>query len=121
MYQQRVKNQKSDIMMKSVTRIEEMIMLSILNLGEDAYLVAIQGHLSEIFEKKVSLTSVHLPLRRLEKINYLETRMGEATAVRGGRRKKIYQVTDDGYKALEEYRSISDKLWNNFLETGGRI
>jgi DNA-binding PadR family transcriptional regulator len=106
--------------MKSITRIEEMIMLAILNLREDAYLVSIQAYLSEIFEKKVSLTSVHLPLRRLEKINYLETKMGEATAVRGGRRKKIYYVTDTGYEALEEYRNISNKLWNNYLGIGTR-
>ena len=98
--------------MKSITRTEEMIMLAILYLGEDAYLVSIQAYLSEIFEKKVSLTSVHLPLRRLEKISYLETKMGEATAVRGGRRKKIYYVTDSGYKALEDYRNLSNKLWN---------
>jgi PadR family transcriptional regulator len=101
--------------MKSITRIEEMLILSILNLGDDAYLVSIQNYLSEIFKKKISLTSVHLPLRRLEKIDYLETKMGEATAVRGGRRKKIYKVTDTGYQALEEYRDISNKLWNQYL------
>jgi len=106
--------------MKSITRIEEMIMLSILNLRDDAYLVSIQKYLSEIFKKKVSLTSVHLPLRRLEKVNYLETQMGEATAVRGGRRKKVYKVTDTGYRALEEYRFISNKLWDNYLKTGTR-
>ena len=106
--------------MKSITRIEEMLMLSILNLQDGAYLVAIQDYLSEIFRKKVALTSVHLPLRRLEKINYLETKMGEATAVRGGRRKKIYRVTDIGLKALEEYRDISNKLWNNYLNADTR-
>lgn len=104
--------------MKSITRIEEMIMLAILNLKHDAYLVSIQNYLSEIFEKKVSLTSVHLPLRRLEKIRYLETKMGEATAVRGGRRKKIYNVTNVGFQALDEYRNISNKLWNNYLKMG---
>jgi DNA-binding PadR family transcriptional regulator len=98
--------------MKSITRTEEMIILAILNLREDAYLVSIQAYLSEIFEKSVSLTSVHLPLRRLEKINFLETKMGAATAVRGGRRKKIYYVTEKGYKALEAYRDLSNKLWN---------
>jgi DNA-binding PadR family transcriptional regulator len=102
--------------MKSLTRIEEMIMLAILNLKEDAYLVSIQTYLSEIFEKKVSMTSVHLPLRRLENISYLSTKMGEATAVRGGRRKKIYTVTNIGYEALEEYRKIANKLWDNYME-----
>jgi len=106
--------------MKKITRIEEMIMLSILNLGENAYLVAIQAYLSEISEKKVSLTSVHLPLSRLEKIDYLESQMGEATAIRGGRRKKIYKVTNLGLEALQEYRNISNKLWDDYLKTETR-
>lgn len=106
--------------MKNLTRTEEMIMLAVLNLRENAYLVSIQGYLSEMFEKEVSLTSVHLPLHRLEKIHYLESRMGNATAVRGGRRKKIYTVTKLGLKALEEYRTISEKLWSSYLDTGIR-
>jgi len=103
--------------MKSFTRIEEMIILSIHNLGENAYLVALQDYLSEISEKKISLTSVHLPLSRLEKSGYIKSEMGEATSVRGGRRKKIYMVTKHGYNAIKEHRALNDKLWNNYLGT----
>lgn len=103
--------------MKTITRIEEMLLLSILNLGDDAYLVSIQNYLSEISEKKVSLTAVHLPLSRLENMGYLESEFGEATAVRGGRRKKIYSVTSEGLEALTEYRDLSNKLWNDYLKT----
>ena len=101
--------------MKTITRMEEMIMLSILHLDNNAYLIAIQDYLSNVTKKKISLTSVHLPLSRLEKIKYLESEMGEATAVRGGRRKKIYRVTNDGLEALEKQRDLSNKLWNNYL------
>ena len=103
--------------MKTITRIEEMLLLSILNLGDDAYLVSIQNYLSEISEKKVSLTAGHLPLSRLENMGYLESEFGEATAVRGGRRKKIYSVTSEGLEALTEYRDLSNKLWNDYLKT----
>ena len=101
--------------MKTITRTEEMIMLSILNLGSNAYLVAIKDYLEKITEKNISMTSVHLPLSRLETIGYLNADMGEATAVRGGRRKKIYSVTKLGMEALEEYKSMSDKLWGDYL------
>ena len=101
--------------MKTITRTEEMMLLSILNLGDEAYLVAIKDYLERLTGKSVSMTSVHLPLSRLEKIGYLDSEMGEATAVRGGRRKKIYSVTKAGLKALEDYKSMSDKLWNNYL------
>lgn len=102
--------------MKNLTRKEELIMLSILNLKKKAYLIAIVDHLSQTTEKKVSLTSVHLPLNRLEKNGLLESEFGEATAVRGGRRKKIYTITKLGFESLEEYKRISDLLWENCLK-----
>ena len=100
--------------MKGLTRMEEMILLAILNLKGEAYLVAITDYLSKIISKKVSLTSVHLPLSRLEKQGLIESELGKATAVRGGRRKKIYTITDRGFEELSEYRRISDKLWVNY-------
>jgi DNA-binding PadR family transcriptional regulator len=109
------------LLMKTITRMEEMILLAILHLESNAYLVAIQDYLSDITNKKISLTSVHLPLSRLEKIKYLESEMGEATAVRGGRRKKIYRVTEEGLEALEKQRDLSNRLWNNYpgMDTRG--
>ena len=105
--------------MKDLTRKEELIMLSILNLGKNAYLVAIVDHLSKITGKKVSLTSVHLPLGRLEKTGLIESDYGKSTAVRGGRRKKIYSITKLGFEFLKEHKRISDILWGNLL--GGFI
>ena len=101
--------------MKTLTRNEELILLSILNLQDNAYLIAIQDHLSEITGKNISLTSVHLPLTRLEKSGLIESEFGDATAVRGGRRKKIYKVTNEGFEAIYEYKRISDTLWHNYL------
>ena len=100
--------------MKGLTRMEEMILLAILNLQSEAYLVAITDYLSKITSKQVSLTSVHLPLSRLEKQGLIESALGKATAVRGGRRKKIYTITKWGFEELSEYRRISDKLWLNY-------
>ena len=100
--------------MKGLTRKEELTMLSILNLQRNAYLIAITNHLSKITGKKVSLTSVHLPLSRLEKQGLIESEFGEATAVRGGRRKKIYKVTKKGFEELNEYKRITDMLWTNY-------
>jgi len=102
--------------MKSLTRKEELIMLSIVHLKKSAYLVAIVDHLSQTTGKKVSLTSVHLPLNRLEKSGLIESEFGEATAIRGGRRKKIYSITKLGFEALEEHKRISDQLWENYLK-----
>ena len=102
------------IKMKGLTRKEELTMLSIINLQRNAYLIAITDHLSKITGKKVSLTSVHLPLSRLEKRGLIESEFGEATAVRGGRRKKIYKVTKSGFEELNEYKRITDMLWTSY-------
>jgi DNA-binding PadR family transcriptional regulator len=100
--------------------MEEMILLAVLNLQGEAYLVAITDYLSEITSKKVSLTSVHLPLSRLEKQGLIESALGKATAIRGGRRKKIYKITRRGFAELNEYRRISDKLWINYSKLSMR-
>ena len=106
--------------MKGLTRKEEMVMLSILNLGENAYLIAIQDYLSRVTGKKILLTSAHLPLSRLEKIGYIASEFGEATAVRGGRRKKIYHLTKTGMEALHEHKRISDELWESYMKMASR-
>ena len=100
--------------MKTITQNEERILLSILQLGEDAYLVAIQSYLSRVMHKQISLTSIHLPLSRLETNGLVESTWGEATAIRGGRRKKIYQLTQLGFRVLREYKRIHDALWQDY-------
>ena len=100
--------------MRSITRKEELILLSILNLKDDAYLIAIQNYLTEITGKDVSLTSVITPLNRLERGGLLKSDFGEPTKVRGGRRKKIYKITDFGFELLNEYKKINDVLWTNY-------
>ena len=102
--------------MKTITQIEERILLSILQLGDDAYLVAIKDHLSKVMHKNISLTSIHLPLSRLETNGLVESAWGEATAVRGGRRKKIYSITRYGFQILEEYKRIHDALWQDYTK-----
>ncbi len=100
--------------MKTITQNEERILLSILQLGEDAYLVAIQAYLSRVMHKQISLTSIHLPLSRLETNGLVESAWGEATAIRGGRRKKIYQLSRMGFRVLREYKRIHDALWQDY-------
>jgi len=84
--------------MKFLTRREELILLSIGNLGEDAYLVSIREHLSDVMK------------------NYIEAYFGQATSVRGGRRKKIYRLTRKGMEALKDYKKVNDVLWRKFAD-----
>jgi len=103
--------------MKTVSRREEQIMLAIGFLKHDAYLVAIRKHLSEVMDKEWSIGAIHIPLRRMEKAGVVEAEFGEATAVRGGRRKKIYRLTETGLDALQENKRVNDILWEDFSQT----
>ncbi len=100
--------------MKLLTRREEMVLLSIWNLRKEAYLLAIKRHLSQVSGKNWSVGAIYVPLSRLEKMGYTETYFGGATATRGGRRKKIYKITESGLKALDEYQKINDILWADY-------
>ena len=107
--------------MKPITRKEELLLLTILNLHEDAYLVSIQDYLAEITGKKVSMSTIHLPLSKLENRGLITSELGAATAVRGGRRKRIYRVTEKGLKALHDYREISNSLWMDYLKLADKL
>ena len=100
--------------MKILTRKEEMLLMAVVNLKKEAYLVAMADYLSEVTGKNVGITSIHLPLNRLEKRGLITSEMGEAAAVRGGRRKRIYSLTRQGFEALERHKSLTDLIWANF-------
>jgi PadR family transcriptional regulator PadR len=102
--------------MNTLSQREEQIMLTIWTLKDDAYLVAIKKYLSKVLGKNWTVGAIHKPLRRLEEAGYLESYLGEATAVRGGRAKKIYRITKQGLIVLTEYKRITQALWANFAE-----
>jgi DNA-binding PadR family transcriptional regulator len=102
--------------MDYLSQREEQILLAIGYLRDDAYLVAIRKHLSKIVGKELSIGAVHIPLRRIEKQGLISASFGDSTAVRGGRRKKIYRLTATGLAALKESKKITDRLWSDYLK-----
>jgi len=102
--------------MYALTRNEEEILLTIWNLKDDAYLVAIRKRINVVLEKKMTIGAIHIPLTRLEKAGIVESYLGEATPKRGGRRKKIYRQTKLGIELLKRYKKKRDTLWSNFSE-----
>ena len=96
--------------MKYLTRQEELVLLAVFRLKDNAYLISIQDHLNHFTGKDWSISSVYIPLSRLEKRNYLETTTGDVTEKRGGKAIKYYQVSKIGFKALAELEAPSDWL-----------
>ena len=100
--------------MKVLSQREEHVMLAVWALKDEAYLVAIKKYLADILGKNWTLGAIHTPLRRLEELGFLESTLGEATAQRGGRAKRIYRITNPGLEVLTEYKKITETLWADF-------
>lgn len=101
--------------MIELSRREEQVLLAIWDLKDQAYLLAIREHLSRITDHAWSVGIVHKPLMQLERKTCVTSFMGDATARRGGRRKKIYRITQEGIEALKLLKNEHDALWRNFL------
>ena len=97
--------------MKYITRQEEFVLLAVGQLKEKAYLVEVGKLLSKITGKNWSISSVYVPLDKLEKTGYLSSRIGEPTARRGGKAIKYYSLTREGKMALTEVKAVHDAFW----------
>lgn len=92
---------------------EELVLLAVGSLGEEAYGVAIKDLLAEKGGKDPSIGALHSALYRLEDKGFLKSWVGGATSERGGRRKKYYILTNLGKQALEEAHQLRMKLSGN--------
>ena len=91
---------------------EEVILLLVGILGEEAYAFKIADEFKSQTGRSVSIGAVHSTLSRLEDKGFLTSEMGKATAERGGRRKRIYTITAYGSRALTVSRDFKVSLWN---------
>ncbi len=91
---------------------EELVLLTVAALMSDAYSVAICDDLSERTGRTVKLGVVHAVLNRLEEKGLATSKLGEATKVRGGKRKRFYTVTSAGKAALLKAKDMREQLWS---------
>ncbi|MEM9328108.1 MAG: helix-turn-helix transcriptional regulator [Bacteroidota bacterium] len=91
---------------------EEIVMLTVAILQDKAYGLAIIEEIEGRLDRRVSIGSIQTVLRRLEEKGYLSSAFGEATKVRGGKRKRYFTLTTFGQNALEEVREQRIGLWN---------
>ena len=99
--------------MKLLSRSEEIVLITILKLGNDAYGVAIRKKLHEETGTLWSFGSIYTALNTLTRKSYVEKKKGEPTAERGGRHKCLYAVSSSGKKALKEIKKVQDNVWSD--------
>ena len=94
---------------------EEIVLLAVAGLSPKAYSVVIAEELERETGQVVSTGAVHAALQRLETKGYLRSELGEATPVRGGRRKRLFSVTALGGRILSEVHSVRNRLWERIV------
>jgi PadR family transcriptional regulator, regulatory protein PadR len=90
---------------------EELVLLTIAALVNEAYSVGICDELEKRTGRATKLGVVHAVLNRLEEKGYVKSALGEATSVRGGKRKRFYSITSAGKAALIKSKEVRDELW----------
>jgi len=89
---------------------DELLLLAILSLKDDAYGATILKHLTKITGKEWSIGAIYDPLYRLEKNGYVRSMLSMPTRERGGRSKRVYRVTKTGLNALREHQEVRNAL-----------
>src|SRR6185295_18237304 len=95
----------------SLGEFEELVLLAVGILFDDAYGLALVDELEKETGRSVMVSSVHKALVRLEEKGYLKSRLGGATEVRGGRDKRLYTLTHAGIKVLNQSRELRNSMW----------
>lgn len=98
---------------KFLGEFEQMVLLALLKLGDQAYGASIRQLLDQQVGRDVALGALYSTLERLEKKAMVTSRMGEATPQRGGRPKRYFDVTAKGVQALKEVRQAMNTLWQD--------
>ena len=92
--------------------LEELVLLTVAVLGSEAYGVSIQKEIEARSSRRITIGGLHSTITRLEEKGYLKSWVGGATAERGGRSKRFYEITSLGKKAAAEVKGLRDALWN---------
>ncbi len=91
---------------------EELVLLTVAMLDNEGYGIAVKQEVEQRTKRTINLSAIHATLYRLEKKGFLNSRLGEATKVRGGKRKRFFYVTPFGIKSLKDAKSLREDIWN---------
>lgn len=99
---------------KYISRPEEIVLLAVWKLEDNAYGISIRNFIQEMTRKYWSIGAIYVPLERLEKKGLLTSYNSLPSPERGGRRKRLFQITPAGIKELDELFRINTILWKDY-------
>ena len=101
--------------------LEEVLLLLVGILGEDAYAFRIADEYESQTGRAISIGAAHSTLDRLEGKGFLKSAMGSSTAERGGRRKRIFTITALGKRVIKQSRDFKVALWEQYPAFAGKL
>lgn len=97
--------------MDSLNETEQLVLLALAHLGEDAYGVTVRAEIEKRGGRPISITAVYGALGRLERSGAVESWLSDPTPERGGRARRHFRITTAGVAALREARSVMERMW----------
>jgi PadR family transcriptional regulator, regulatory protein PadR len=94
-----------------IGEFEELVLLTIASLGEEAYGVSIKESIENRSNRSISIGALHSTITRLEEKGLIKSWLGNPTPERGGRSKRFFEITHQGKISLHHVRDLRDELW----------
>lgn len=94
-----------------VGEFEQLVLLSLLHLGDEGYALPLRQRMNEVAGRKVSRGALYRTLARLEDKNLVAWELEENIQDRGGHARRCYRVTGEGLETLRAARHTLLELW----------
>ena len=99
--------------MKEISKAEEMVLLAIWRLGDEAYGVSIRKQIQRNTKKDYTYGTLYGLLRQMERKGYIRKIKGEPLPKKGGRSKSYFKLTSVGIRALKDAMELHERMWKD--------
>ena len=90
---------------------EQLVLLSVLRLGEGANGANIRRDLEQAASRSVAVATIYVALSRMEQRGFVRSWMSDPSPVRGGKAKKCYALEPEGCDALRDAKATLERMW----------
>ena len=102
--------------MNEISKAEEMALLAIWRLGDEAYGVSIRKQIHKNTKKDYTYGTLYGLLRQMERKGYIRKIKGESLPKKGGRSKSYFKITPMGIRALKDAMELHERVWKDVDE-----
>ena len=90
---------------------EELTLLAVRALGDRTYGVPVQQFIERATRRTVTMGAVYAALDRLEQKGFVRSVRSDPSPIRGGKRKRLFEVTAVGLRTAQDLRRVRERIW----------